>query len=276
VLLRRLTIAIQRDLPNGNPIVKGRRIASKRPFIRKGMQTQQTVLITGASSGIGLALTQAFLREGYNVVANSRRVTTAGTLTPAEGLRLVDGDVADRAIAAKLVDTAISAFGTLDILVNNAGIFVPKAFDEYTVEDFRRVLDTNVSGFFHVTQAAIRQMRRQGGGQILTITTSLAEQPVAGVNAALTSLTKGGLNAVTKELAIEYAGNGIRVNAIAPGIVDTPMHKPEHHDALKALHPIRRIATVEEIADAALFLVRASFITGEVIHVDGGAHAGKW
>ncbi len=240
------------------------------------MRTQQTVLITGASSGIGLALTHAFLREGYNVVANSRRVTTASTLTPAEGLRLVDGDVADRAIAAKLVDTAISAFGTLDILVNNAGIFVPKAFDEYTVEEFQRVLDTNVSGFFHVTQAAIRQMRRQGAGQIITITTSLAEQPVAGVNAALTSLTKGGLNAVTKELAIEYAGNGIRVNAIAPGIVDTPMHKPEQHDALKALHPIRRIATVEEIADAALFLVRAPFITGEVIHVDGGAHAGKW
>ena len=137
-------------------------------------------------------------------------------------------------------------------------------------------MDTNVGGFFHVTQRAVRQMSRQGGGQILTITTTLAEQPVAGVSAALTSLTKGGLNAATKELAIEYAGRGIRFNAIAPGIVDTPMHKAEQHEWLKGLHPIRRIAKVEEIAEAALFLVRAPFVTGEVLHVDGGAHAGKW
>lgn len=240
------------------------------------MHSKATALITGASSGIGLALTKRFLNEGYRVVANSRTVTSAGTLAPSPQLALVDGDVADPATARKLVATAIQQFGALDVLINNAGIFVPKAFDAYTPEDFRRVLDTNVAGFFHVTQEAVRHMSKQGRGQILTITTTLAEHPVAGVTAALTSLTKGGLNAVTKGLAIEFAERGIRFNAIAPGIVDTPMHKPEQHDWLKGLHPIRRLASVDEITDAALFLVRAPFITGEVLHVDGGAHAGKW
>ena len=240
------------------------------------MEPKQTVLITGASSGIGLALTQAFHKEGFNVVANSRTVTTSGSLKAAPDLLLLDGDVSHAATGAKLVDAAVQKYGRLDILINNAGIFVPKPFDDYTVDDFQRVLDTNVGGFFHVSQAAVRQMRRQGGGQILNITTTLAQQPVAGVNAALTSITKGGLNAVTRGLAIELAAHAIRVNAIAPGIVDTPMHAPEHHDALKQLHPIRRLGSVAEIVDAALFLVRAPFITGEVLHVDGGAHAGKW
>ena len=162
------------------------------------------------------------------------------------------------------------------MLINNAGIFVPKPFVEYTPEDFLRVVSTNLAGFFYVSQEAVRHMRQKGGGQIITITTTLAQQPVAGVTAALTSLTKGGLNSVTRGLAIEYAAEGIRVNAIAPGIVDTPMHKPENHEFLKGLHPIPRLATVQEIVDAALFLVRASFITGEVLYVDGGAHAGKW
>jgi len=251
-------------------------VAPERLHINEGMQKKSTVLITGASSGIGLALAKRFLNEGYHVVANSRKITAAGTLDATPRLALLDGDVADPAAARHLVETAVERFGGLDVLINNAGIFVPKAFDEYTIEDYLRVLDTNVRGFFHVTQEAVRQMSRQGGGQVLTITTTLVEQPVAGVNAALTSLTKGGLNAVTKELAIEYAGRGIRFNAIAPGIVDTPMHKPEQHEWLKGLHPIRRMATVEEITDAAMFLVRASFITGEVLHVDGGAHAGKW
>lgn len=237
---------------------------------------KQTALITGASSGIGLGLTEGFLAAGYNVVANSRRVTTAGTLAPAESLLLVDGDVGDGATARKLVESARERFGGLDLLINNAGIFVPKRFIEYTAEDFERVVSTNLTGFFHVTQAAVRHMARNGGGQIISITTTLAQQPVAGVNAALTSLTKGGLNAVTRGLAIEYAAEGIRVNAIAPGIVDTPMHDPRHHDALRRLHPIARLASVREIVDAALFLARAEFITGEVLHVDGGAHAGKW
>ena len=162
------------------------------------------------------------------------------------------------------------------MLINNAGIFVPKPFVDYTPQDFRRVVSTNLAGFFYVSQEAARHMQRNGGGHIITITTTLAQQPVAGVTAALTSLTKGGLNSVTRGLAIECAAQGIRVNAIAPGIVDTPMHKPENHEALRRLHPIPRLATVQEIVDAALFLVRAPFITGEVLHVDGGAHAGKW
>lgn len=236
----------------------------------------QTAVITGASSGIGLGLTNGFLAEGFNVVANSRRVTSAGTLTPSNHLALVDGDVSEQSTGRKLISVAEDKFGGVDVLINNAGIFVPKPFVEYTPEDFQRVVSTNVAGFFYLSQEAVRHMRKNGGGQIITISTTLAEQPVAGVTAALTSLTKGGLNSVTRGLAIEYAAEGIRVNAIAPGIVDTPMHRPENHESLKHLHPIPRLGTVQEIVDAALFLVRASFITGEVLYVDGGAHAGKW
>ncbi len=237
---------------------------------------KQTALITGASSGIGLGLTKGFLDAGFNVVANSRHITTAGTLVPSEQLLLVDGDIGEPATACDLVRRAEQRFGGIDVLINNAGIFVPKPFDQYTPDDFRRVVSTNLAGFFFVSQEAARNMRRNGGGHIINISTTLAKQPVAGVNAALTSLTKGGLNAVTRGLAIEYAAEGIRVNAIAPGIVDTPMHRPQDHEALKHLHPIARLASVQEIVDAALFLVKAPFITGEVLHVDGGAHAGKW
>jgi NAD(P)-dependent dehydrogenase (short-subunit alcohol dehydrogenase family) len=237
---------------------------------------RQTALITGASSGIGLGLTKGFLAAGFNVVANSRRVSAAGTLIPADDLLLVEGDVGDASTARRLIEKTEQRFGRLDVLINNAGIFVPKPFVEYTAEDFQRVVSTNLAGFFHVTQEAVQHMQRHGGGQIITISTTLAQQPVAGVNAALTNLTKGGLNSATRGLAIEYAAQGIRVNAIAPGIVDTPMHKADNHEFLKRLHPIPRLATVEEIVDAALFLARASFITGEVLYVDGGAHAGKW
>ena len=238
--------------------------------------SKQTAVITGASSGIGLGLTKGFLDAGFNVVANSRNITTTGTLTAADDLLLIDGDVGVASTAETIVRAAENRFGRLDVLINNAGIFVPKPFEEYTTEDYQRVVSTNMTGFFYVSQAAVRHMRRNGGGHILTITTTLAQQPVAGVNAALTSLTKGGLNAVTRGLAIEYAAQGVRFNAIAPGIIDTPMHSPEHHESLKRLHPIQRLGTVEEIVDAALFLTRAPFITGEVLNVDGGAHAGKW
>ena len=236
----------------------------------------QTAIITGASSGIGLGLTKGFLAEGFNVVANARRATSAGTLTASDELLLVDGDVGDPATAKNLIRSAEQRFGKVDVLINNAGIFVPRPFVEYTPEEFERVVSTNLAGFFYISQAAIRHMQKNGGGQIISISTSLVEQPIAGVTAGLTSLTKGGLNAITRGLAIEYAAEGIRVNAIAPGIVDTPMHKPENHEALKGLHPIPRLGSVEEVVDAALFLVKAPFITGEVIHVDGGAHAGKW
>lgn len=245
--------------------------------IHRGMtHTHQTVVITGASSGIGLALAKTFSNEGFNVVANSRRLTASGALEASQSLVLVDGDIGDPATAKKLIATARLSFGTVDVLINNAGIFVPKPFHKYSFEDFQSVFRTNVEGFFHVTQEAVRQMREQGGGQIITITTALDQQPQAGVPTALTNLTKGGLNSVTRELAIEYAKEGIRVNAIAPGIIDTPMHKPENHEYLAGLHPIARIGTVDEIAQAALFLVRAPFVTGEVLHVDGGAHAGRW
>jgi NAD(P)-dependent dehydrogenase (short-subunit alcohol dehydrogenase family) len=237
---------------------------------------KQTALITGASSGIGLGLTKGFLHAGFNVVANSRHITAAKTLTASDNLLLIDGDVGEPATAENVVQAAEQQFGTIDVLINNAGIFVPKAFTDYTTEDFLRVVSTNLAGFFYMSQSAARHMRQNGGGQILTITTTLAQQPVAGVNAALTNLTKGGLNSVTRGLAMEYAADGIRVNAIAPGIVDTPMHDSKNHEFLKQLHPIARLATVDEIVDAALFLVRAQFITGEVLYVDGGAHAGKW
>jgi NAD(P)-dependent dehydrogenase (short-subunit alcohol dehydrogenase family) len=239
-------------------------------------KSKQTALITGASSGIGLGLTKGFLAAGFNVVANSRHLIAAGTLTPAQDLVLIDGDVADPKTAQRLVATAEAKFDGIDVLINNAGIFVPKRFVEYTAEDFQRVVSTNLAGFFHISQQAVLSMLRKGGGQIINISTTLALQPVAGVNAALTSLTKGGLDSVTRQLAIEYAAEGIRVNAIAPGIVDTPMHKPQHHERLKEMHPIKRLATVQEIVDAALFLVRSSFITGEILYVDGGAQAGKW
>lgn len=237
---------------------------------------KQTVIITGASSGIGLGLTKGFLAADFNVVANSRHLTSAGTLSPSDNLLLIDGDIGEPSTAKKLITSAEQRFGIIHVLVNNAGIFVPKAFAEYTPEDFQRVVSTNMAGFFYVSQEAVRHMKKNGGGQIVNITTTLAQQPIAGVNAALTNLTKGGLNSVTRGLAIEYAADGIRVNAVAPGIVDTPMHKREHHESLKRLHPIKRLATVEEVVEAVLFLVRAPFITGEVIHVDGGAHAGKW
>ncbi|MCL4797257.1 MAG: SDR family oxidoreductase [Bryobacteraceae bacterium] len=238
--------------------------------------TNQTVVITGASSGIGLALAKTFSTEGFNVVANSRQLTASGALEASPRLLLVDGDIGDPATGKKLIATATQNFGTVDVLINNAGVFVPKPFHEYSFEDFQRVFRTNVEGFFHVTQEAVRRMREQGGGQIIMITTALDQQPLAGVPTALTNLTKGGLNSVTRELAIEYAKEGIRVNAIAPGIIDTPMHQPENHEYLAGLHPIARMGTVDEIAQAALFLVRAKFVTGEVLHVDGGAHAGRW
>jgi len=252
------------------------RIATTSICVGMNSNHKQTVVITGASSGIGLGLTKAFLNQGFNVVANSRGITTAGTLTPTDDLMLIDGDIGQVSTARNLLSSAVERFGRVDVLINNAGIFVPKPFVEYTPDDFERVISTNLAGFFYISQEAARNMRQNGGGQIITISTTLAQQPVSGVNAALTSLTKGGLNSVTRGLAIEYAAEGIRVNAIAPGIVDTPMHKSADHETLKRLHPIRRLATVQEIVDAVLFLVRASFITGEVLYVDGGAHAGKW
>lgn len=233
-------------------------------------------IVTGASSGIGLGITKALIGLGYRVVANSRNITAAKTLEPSEKLILVDGDIGTRETSTRVVSAAIQKFERIDLLVNNAGIFIPKPFTEYTVEDFEHVVSTNLSGFFYLSQQALLQMRAQKSGHIVNITTALVDQPIAGVAAALSSLTKGGLQSVTKALAMEYASEGIRVNAIAPGVVDTPMHTADSHEFLKHLHPIQRLAEVSEIVEALLYLNAATFVTGEVLHVDGGAHAGKW
>lgn len=240
------------------------------------MTTQKTAIVTGASSGIGLGLTTALIEHDYRVVANSRRITEAGTLEPSQDLALVDGDIASPETARRIVETAVQRFGGVDVLINNAGIFIPKPFTDYTTEDFERLVSTNLAGFLYVTQEAVRHMKQQGAGHVVNITTTLADQPIAGVPASISVLTKGGLNAVTAALAIEFAGEGIRFNAIGAGIIDTPMHKPEAHGFLKTLHPIQRIGRVSEIVDAVLYLTDATFVTGEVLHVDGGAHAGKW
>ncbi|MBV8696068.1 MAG: SDR family oxidoreductase [Chloroflexi bacterium] len=240
------------------------------------MNERKTAIVTGASSGIGFALTKALLDQNYQVVANSRTITKTGTLTPSDSLVLVEGDIGDQQTAKEVVETAIHTFGGIDLLINNAGIFLAKPFTEYSVEDFERLIKTNVTGFFFATQYAIAQMSKQKSGHIVTISTALASQPVAGVPAALPILTKGGLHAVTKALAIEYANDGIRVNTVAAGVIDTPMHKPNEHPFLKQLHPIQRLGNTFEIVDAVMYLNSATFVTGEILHVDGGAHAGKW
>lgn len=240
------------------------------------MSEKQTALVIGASSGIGLELTKTFLARGYQVVANSRTLTSAGTLTASDRLALVDGDIANQETAQKVVETAVQRFGGVDLLVNNAGIFIAKPFADYTIQDVDRLVRTNLLGFFFVTQYASQQMRKQHAGHIVNITTTLANQPVAGVSASMALLTKGGLNAVTKALAIEYASEGIRVNAVAPGNIDTPLHKHDDYGFLSTMHPIARMGQASEIVDAILYLHAATFVTGEVLSVDGGAHAGKW
>jgi NAD(P)-dependent dehydrogenase (short-subunit alcohol dehydrogenase family) len=188
----------------------------------------------------------------------------------------VAGDIADPAVADRVIGRAVERFGRVDTLVNNAGVFVAKPFIEYTEADFADVQSVNLAGFFHVTQRAVRQMLTGGGGHVVSITTTLVGQPVKGVPSALASLTKGGLDAVTRSLAIEYADRGIRVNAVAPGVIKTPMHPPDTHAFLAGLHPLGRMGEVPEIVEAVLYLESAAFVTGETLHVDGGAHAGHW
>jgi len=237
---------------------------------------RKTAIITGASQGMGAGLVEAFLKRGYNVVANSRNITKANRFAAAANVALVDGDICQPSTAAKVVDTAVSRFGRIDVLINNAGVFIPKPFTEYTTEDFNTLVSTTLAGFLYVSQLSVKQMLKQKSGSIINISTTLVDQPIAGVGAAVQIMLKGPLNAVTRALAIEYAKDGIRVNTIAPGVINTPMHKPETHEFLKALHPVGRIGEISEIVDAALFLTDATFTSGEILHVDGGAHAGKW
>jgi NAD(P)-dependent dehydrogenase (short-subunit alcohol dehydrogenase family) len=242
------------------------------------MGTQRkTVIVTGASQGIGAAVANRFLDRGYNVVANSRRITQKNELQRSENLALVDGDIALPATAAKLVDTAVKKFGSIDALVNNAGIFIVKPFTQYTVDDFRSLSSTNLDGFLHVTQRVIEQLLEQKrGGSVVSITSSLAESPIAGLPASVPMITKGGINASSRNLAMEYAKQGIRVNTVSPGIVDTPLHKGLSKDFLESLSPMAQIGTTQDIADAVLFLTEAPRVTGIVLNVDGGAHLGKW
>lgn len=234
-------------------------------------QPRRVALVTGASQGIGAGLVAAYRALGYAVVANSRNIRQGDDTD----IVAVPGHIGERAVAERIVQTALDRFGRIDTLINNAGIFVAKPFSEYTVQDFRDVIDVNLGGFFHVTQLAIPQMLRQRAGHIVQITTTLVEQPIAGVPAGLASLTKGGLDAVTRGLAIEYAKYGIRVNAVSPGVIRTPMHAPETHAFLAGLHPMGRMGEIDEIVDAVRYLEQAAFVTGETLHVDGGQHAGR-
>jgi len=237
---------------------------------------QKTAIVTGASQGIGAGLVDAFLKRGYNVVANSRNIAKTNPFPASPNLALVGGDIGDPKTAAKIAETAVSRFGRIDVLVNNAGVFIPKPFTEYTSEEFNTLVSTTLAGFLYVSQLSVKQMLRQKGGSIVNVSTTLVDQPIAGVSAAVQIMIKGGLNSVTRALAIEYAKDGIRVNTVAAGVINTPMHKPESHEFLKGLHPIDRMGEVKEIVDAVLFLTDATFTTGEILHVDGGAHAGKW
>jgi NAD(P)-dependent dehydrogenase (short-subunit alcohol dehydrogenase family) len=235
------------------------------------MATQQKVaVITGASRGIGASLVKAYRDHNYCVVANVRSGERQGD----EGILFVAGDITDRKTAERMISEGMARFGRIDTLVNNAGIFISKPFTKYSEADFAAMLSVNLAGFFHITQLAIAEMEKQGSGHIVQITTSLADNAIASVPAVLAALTKGGLNAATKSLAIEYAKRGIRVNAVAPGTIKSPMHSPEAYAQLDALHPVGHMGEISDIAGAILYLESASFVTGEILHVDGGQSAG--
>ena len=242
------------------------------------MGTQRkTVIVTGASQGIGAAVANTFLDRGYNVVANSRHITQKNELQRSDNVALVDGDIAQPATAAKLVATAVQRFGSVDALVNNAGIFMVKPFMQFTLEDFRALSSTNLDGFIHVTQRVIEQLLEQKrGGSVVSITASIADRPQAALSASLSMITKGGINAISRNLAMEYAKQGIRVNAVAPGVVATPLLKGLSKEFLQSLSPMGEIGTTQDIADAVLFLTEATRVTGVVLNVDAGAHLGKW
>jgi NAD(P)-dependent dehydrogenase (short-subunit alcohol dehydrogenase family) len=241
------------------------------------MSTSKTIVITGASQGIGAGLVNTFAGRGYNVVATSRSVSRSSEIPPSDNVVRVDGDIADPATARKVVETALSRFRRIDALVNNAGIFFAKPFVDYTLDDYRKLAATNVEGFLHLTQLVVRQMVAQkNGGSIVSITTPLISHPIAGMPVSVAMITKGGIEAASKNIAMEYARDGIRVNMVAPGVVDTPLHKDNPKDFLKTLSPMNSISSAQEIVDAVVFLTEAPHITGEVLHVDGGAHLGRW
>ena len=231
---------------------------------------QKVAVITGASGGIGAALVKGYRDRNYRVVATARSVKPSHD----DDILVVPGDIADRKTAERAISEGVARFGRIDTLVNNAGIFIAKPFTDYTAADYAAILGVNLAGFFHMTQLAVGEIEKQGGGHVVQITTSLVDHAIAGVPSVLASLTKGSLNGATKSLAIEYAKRGIRVNAVALGIVKTLMHPPETHEALAKLHPVGRMGEISDIVDAVLYLESASFVTGEILHVDGGQSAG--
>ena len=238
---------------------------------------RKTAIVTGASQGIGAGIVKEFVERGFNVVANSRKVTQSTEVAASNHVALVDGHIGAPATAARIVETALARFKSIDALVNNAGIFFTKPFTDYTVEDFRSLVSTNLEGFLYVTQLAIRQMLAQKtGGSIVTITAALARNPIRGVTAAVPMITKGGLETITQHLALEYAKEGIRVNAVAPGAVYTPLHRDTPQDVMESLSPMGRPSTVKDITDAVMYLTDAATVTGDILYVDGGAHFGRW
>jgi NAD(P)-dependent dehydrogenase (short-subunit alcohol dehydrogenase family) len=231
---------------------------------------RKTAIITGASQGIGAALVKAYRDRNYQVVATSRSVKQGSD----PDVVAVAGDIADPKTAARVVAEAMTRFGRIDTLVNNAGIFISKPFTDYTAEDFMSKIATNLGGFFYITQHVATEMLKQGSGHIVSITTSLTDNATSSVPTALANLTKGGINSVTKALAIEYASRGIRVNAVSPGVIKTPMHAPETHEFLAGMHPMKRMGEMRDIVEGVLYLESAGFVTGEILHVDGGQSAG--
>jgi NAD(P)-dependent dehydrogenase (short-subunit alcohol dehydrogenase family) len=237
----------------------------------------QVAIVTGASSGMGLGIAHALLNRGYRVVANSRSISQSKDLKASSELVLVDGDIGNKETALKVADAAIKRFARIDLLVNNAGIYLPKPFTDYTPEDFESMIHTNVAGYFFITQQVIPHMRKQKSGHVVGIATALIDQPLAGAPISLPVLTKSTIPAFSRALAMEYAAEGIRFNTISPGVVDTPMHANDDHEALKKLSPAGKLVQISEIVDALFFLEFAPMVNGENIRIDGGAHAGaRW
>jgi NAD(P)-dependent dehydrogenase (short-subunit alcohol dehydrogenase family) len=237
----------------------------------------KTAIVTGASQGIGAGIVKGFVERGFNVVASSRKMTQSIEVAASDHVALVDGHIGEPATAAEIVETALSRFKSIDTVVNNAGIFFTRPFTDYTPEDFKSIVSTNVEGFLYVTQLAIKQMLAQKtGGSIVTITAALARNPIRGVTAAVPMITKGGLETITQHLAMEYAKDGIRVNAVAPGVVDTPLHRDTPKDVMESLSPMGRPSTVKDITDAVMYLTDAATVTGHILYVDGGSHVGRW
>ncbi|MGY8661394.1 SDR family oxidoreductase [Bradyrhizobium sp. UFLA05-109] len=233
---------------------------------------RKVAVITGASRGIGAALVRAYRDIGYHVVASSRSIDKSHD----PSIAAVDGDIASARTADRIVGLAIERYGRIDTLVNNAGVFIAKPFTEYSEADFATMVGVNLAGFFNLTQRAAARMLLAGSGHIVNITATIAVQPMASLAAALAALTKGGLNAITRSLAIEYATRNVRVNAVSPGAIATPMHAAEAHGFLASLQPMGRMGETQEVVDAVMYLERAAFVTGEIMHVDGGASAGRW